>query len=62
MKNKKGEWLLVCGENFMSMLPMYQCSVCGDIISTYYPPNECGHCGSINEDEGNLVSANMEEV
>ena len=62
MNNKKGEWLLVCGENFMSMLPQYCCSVCRKMISTYYPPDVCEHCGSINEDKGNSVSARMEIV
>lgn len=60
--NKKGEWLLVDGENFMSMLPMYQCSVCGDIISTYYTSNVCEHCGSMNEDKGNSISISMKIV
>lgn len=62
MDNKKGEWLLVHGENFMSMQPQYCCSVCEDIISTYYPPDVCEHCGSINEDKGNSILVSMEIV
>jgi len=60
--NKKGEWLLVYGENFMSMQPQYYCSVCKDMISTYYPPDVCEHCGSMNEDKGNSISVRMEVV
>lgn len=61
MNNKKGEWLLVHGENFMSIQPQYCCSMCEDIISTYYPPDVCEHCGSINEDKGNSISVSIEE-
>lgn len=62
MSNKKGEWLLVCSNDFMSMQPQYCCSVCKDMISTYYPPNECRKCGSINEDKCNAIWVNMIEV
>ena len=62
MNNKKGEWLLVDGENFMSLLPMFYCSVCGDIISTYYPPNECENCGSVNIDKHNSISVSVKTV
>lgn len=62
MKNKKGEWLLVCSDDFMSIQPQYSCSVCRDIISTYYPPNECRKCGSINENKGNAIWVNVEIV
>lgn len=61
MKNKKGEWFLVYGENFMSIQPQYCCSVCEDIISTYNPPNVCKQCGSINEYKGNAVSISIED-
>ena len=62
MKNKKGEWLLVYGENFMSIQPQYCCSVCDNMISTYYPPDICKHCGSTNKYNGNLISVSMEIV
>lgn len=62
MNNKRGEWLLVDGENFMSIQPQYCCSVCKDMISTYYPPNVCIHCGAFNEYKGNLISVRMESV
>lgn len=62
MKNKKGEWLLVCGENFFSLQPEYCCSVCNDMISTYDPPNVCENCGSTNENKGNTISISMEVV
>ena len=62
MKNKKGEWLLVDGENFMSIQPEYCCSVCKDIISTYYPPRVCRNCGSVNEDNGNSILVRMVDV
>lgn len=55
----KGEWLLVSGENFMSLQPQYYCSECGDIISTYDPSNTCRHCGSINEYKGNSISVSI---
>ena len=61
MKNKKGEWLLVHGKNFMNIQPQYCCSVCKDMISTYYPPNTCRRCGSINEDKGNSISVSIED-
>ena len=57
----KGEWLLVSGENFMSIQPQYCCSECGDIISTYDPSNTCRHCGSINEYKGNSISASIKD-
>ena len=62
MTNKKGEWLLVHGENFMSIQPQYCCSVCEDMISTYYPPDVCEHCGSTNEYNGNSILVSMEIV
>ena len=62
MNNRKGEWLLVYGENFMSIQPSYCCSVCKDMISTYYPPNVCEYCGSINENKGNSISVSIEDV
>ena len=61
MKNKKGEWLLVHGENFMSLQPQYKCSVCGDIISTFEPSNVCRQCNSTNEYKGNSILASIEE-
>lgn len=62
INNKKGEWLLIDGENFMSLQPQYKCSVCGDIISTYYPPNVCEHCGSISEYKGNSIVVKIKSV
>ena len=62
MNNKNGEWLLVEGENFMSIQPQYRCSVCGEVISTYYPPNVCEQCGSINEYKGNSISVSIEII
>ena len=62
MSNKKGEWLLVYGENFMSIQPQYCCSVCEDIISIYCPPTVCEHCGSINKYKGNAISVSMKIV
>lgn len=62
MNNKKCEWLLVRGENFMSLQPQYCCSVCKNMISTYYPPDVCEHCGSTNEYNGNSISVSMEIV
>lgn len=61
MNNKKGEWLLVHGENFMSLQPQYRCSICNDIISTSNLPNECSQCGSINEYKGNSISVSIKE-
>lgn len=61
MKNhKKGEWLLVHGENFMSLVPMYYCDVCNNSISGYNPPILCPHCGSMNENKGNIIKVRME--
>lgn len=57
----KGEWLLVCGENFMSLQPQYKCSVCTDIISTYDPPNVCEQCGSINKYKGNSILVSIKD-
>ena len=62
MNNKNGEWLLVRGENFMSIQPSYCCSVCKDIFSTYDPPEVCKHCGSINKNKGNSISVRIEDV
>lgn len=62
MKNKKGEWLLVDGENFMSIQPEFCCSVCKDMISTYYPPDVCRHCGSVNKNKGNSILVKMVDV
>lgn len=60
MSNKKGEWQLVRGANFMSMQPMYCCSVCNDITSTYYPPDKCEKCGATNVFKGNSISVSVE--
>ena len=62
MKNKKGEWLLVHGKNFMSLQPQYYCNVCKNTISTYYPPKECEHCGSFNAYNGNSISLSAEMI
>lgn len=59
MNNKKGEWLLVSGKNFMSMQPQYYCSVCKNMISTYYPSDTCEHCCSTNEYKGNSIDVSM---
>lgn len=61
MKRKKGEWLLVYGENFMSLTPMYCCDTCGNFISGYDPDEVCPGCGSINEYKGNVMKVSMEE-
>ena len=60
-RQRKGEWLVVSGENFMSLQTQYQCSECGDMISTYYPPGACEHCGSINKYKGNLILASIKD-
>lgn len=62
MKNKKGEWLLVDGENFISIQPEFCCSVCKNMISTYYPPDVCRYCGSVNENKGNSILVKMVDV
>lgn len=62
MSNKKGEWLLVHGENFMSIQPQYCCSECDSMISTYDPPHVCDNCGSVNENKYNSISVSIEEV
>ena len=60
--NKKGEWLLVCSNDFMSIQPQYICSVCKDMISTYYPPDVCEYCGSANENKGNMKLVSVEII
>lgn len=62
MSDKKGEWLLVRGKNFMSLQPQYCCSLCENMISRYYPPDVCEHCGSTNEYNGNSISVSMIKV
>lgn len=62
MKKKKGEWLLVRGENFMSIQPEFICSVCKNSISTYYPPYVCKHCGSTNTYKNNSISVSAEII
>ena len=57
---KTGEWLLVHGENYMSLQPEFCCSKCHDIISTYYPPAVCEKCNSINEYKNNSISVKFE--
>lgn len=59
---KQGEWLLVYGENFMSIQPQYCCSLCENMISTYYPPNVCEHCGSINKNKGNSILVSIANI
>ena len=59
--NKKGEWLLVHGENFDSLQPEFVCSICHNMIAGDYPPNVCEHCGSVNEFKGHSISVRIGE-
>jgi hypothetical protein len=52
LDDKAGTWLLYEGDEMMSLVPMYSCSICGNSFSGYYPPDVCDHCGAkmIRED------------
>ena len=58
--DKKGEWLLVDGENFMSIIPMFSCSLCKNTVSTYTPPMYCPSCGSSNIYKLNRITSRTE--
>lgn len=59
---KKGEWLLVLGENYFSLIPEFCCSNCSDTISTYDPPKICRKCWSINEYKEKSIPARIEDL
>ena len=46
LETKTGKWLSVGGNNIMSLVPVYKCSICYNTFSGYYPPDVCEHCGA----------------
>lgn len=45
---KTNEWITVYPTDYMTFVPIYQCSVCKGLTFGYKPDSYCIHCGSVD--------------